>query len=106
MTLEEGEILLEDALALESATWIDARTAEAYEADHIPDSILLNEASWDELFEQFILNWDGQSTLVVYCDSRICAASKGVAERLRTALQTENVLVLKGGWEAWLQHEM
>lgn len=105
MAVEEGEILLEDALALESVTWIDARTAEAFEAEHIPGALLLNEADWDERFEAFILNWDGQSTLVVYCDSRICTASKGVAERLRSALDTEAVHVLKGGWEAWLNRE-
>lgn len=104
MTIEEGEILLEDALILESKLWIDARGQTTYEEDHIPEAINLSEDNWDEQFEQFIINWDGVSTLVVYCDSRTCAASKGVAERLKTSLGIENVWVLKGGWETWQDH--
>ena len=101
MTVEEGEILLEDALALENTLWIDARGQTAFEEDHIPEAINLNEDSWDEQFEQFIINWDGVSALIVYCDSRTCAASKGVADRLKTSLGFEDVWVLKGGWETW-----
>ena len=104
MTLAEGEILLEDALAMENRTWIDSRGALAFEEDHIPNALLLNEDQWDEHFEQFIINWDGESTLIVYCDSRTCAASKGVAERLKSSLGIEDVWVLKGGWETWLNH--
>lgn len=104
MTIEEGEILLADALALDSKTWVDARGRTAYEEDHIPEALLLNEDNWDDLFEQFIVSWDGISTIVVYCDSRTCAASKGVAERLKTSLGLEEVWVLKGGWETWLEH--
>ena len=104
MTLAEGEILLKDALAMENSTWIDARGALAFEEDHIPNALLLNEDQWDDHFEQFIINWDGESTLIVYCDSRTCAASKGVAERLKSSLGIEDVWVLKGGWETWLNH--
>jgi len=102
MTIEEGEILLEDALNLETISWIDARSIEAFEMDHIPEAILLNEDHWEAHFEQFIQTWDGVSSLVVYCDSRTCAASKGVAERLKASLGLEEVFVLKGGWETWL----
>jgi rhodanese-related sulfurtransferase len=105
MTVEEGEILLQDALAADEITWIDARSYDAFETEHIPGAILLNEDHWDEHFEQFIQVWDGVSKLVVYCDSRTCAASKGVADRLKEDLGFEDVLVLKGGWETWLNHQ-
>ena len=105
MTLEEGEIALADALATENLTWIDARGETAFEDGHIPGALLLNEDSWDELFERFVLEWDGESTLVVYCDSRTCAASKGVADRLKESLGTEDVFVLKGGWQTWLDQK-
>lgn len=104
MELEEGEILLENALALAEVTWIDARTEEAHAADHIGDAILLNEDHWDRLFEAFILQWTGDTTLVVYCDNRNCSASKSVAARLRESLGIDSVYVLKGGWQAWLDH--
>ncbi|MDA0348256.1 MAG: rhodanese-like domain-containing protein [Verrucomicrobia bacterium] len=104
MVIGEGEISLNDALALENKTWIDARGDQAFEEAHIPDAILLNEDHWNELFETFIISWDGVSTLVVYCDSRTCAASHGVAERLKASLGTEDIFVLKGGWQSWLEH--
>lgn len=102
MTVKEGEIALNDALKLEAVTWIDARGAIAYQEGHIPEAILLNEDHWDEHFEKFIQAWDGASTLVVYCDSRTCATSKTVAQRLKVDLALENVFVLKGGWQTWL----
>ena len=104
MELEEGEILLENAMALDEVTWIDARTEEAHAADHIGDAILLNEDDWDRLFEAFILQWTGDTTLVVYCDNRNCSASKSVAARLRESLGIDSVYVLKGGWQEWLDH--
>ncbi len=104
MELEEGEILLENALALAEVTWIDARTEEAYAADRIGDAILLNEDDWDRLFEAFILQWTGDTTLVVYCDNRNCSASKSVAVRLRESLGIDSVYVLKGGWQTWLDY--
>jgi rhodanese-related sulfurtransferase len=104
MVIEEGEISLSDALALEQKTWIDARGNQAFEEAHIPDAILLNEDHWNDLFETFIISWDGVSTLVVYCDSRTCAASHGVAERLKASLGKDDVFVLKGGWQTWLEH--
>lgn len=106
MTIEEGEIALEMALALENKTWIDARAEQAFEEAHIPGALLLNEDHWDEHFDQFIQTWDGSSTLIVYCDSRTCAASKAVAERLKEALGSKDILVLKGGWQTWLGREM
>ena len=105
MTAEEGEILLNDALETSNINWIDARSSDAFAIDHIPGALLLNEDHWDEQFEQFIQVWDGASMLVVYCDSRTCAASKGVAERLKSDLGLDEVLVLKGGWETWLNHK-
>ena len=104
MELEEGEILLQDALALPEVTWIDARPEEAYASDHIHQAVLLNEDDWDRLFEAFILQWTGDSTLVVYCDNRNCSASKSVAARLQEALGIDSIYILKGGWQSWLDH--
>ena len=105
MAVQEGEIALEDALALDNILWIDARAASAYEAAHIPGAILLNEDDWDQHFENFIQNWDGESAIIIYCDSRVCAASHSVAERLKADLGMENILVLKGGWQTWLTNQ-
>lgn len=104
MELEEGEILLENALALAEVTWIDARSLEAYASDHIGEAVPLNEDDWDRLFDDFILQWTGDTALVVYCDNRNCSASKNVADRLRETLGIDSVYVLKGGWQSWLDH--
>lgn len=103
MTLEEDEIDLEGALALENILWLDARGESAYLEDHIPGALLLNEDNWNEHFEAFIQVWDGLSALVVYCDSRTCAASKSVADHLKEDLGIEEIFVLKGGWQTWLK---
>jgi len=41
--------------------------------------------------------------VVVYCNSQRCDASREVAVRLRHELQIDNVFVLQGGWNAWLE---
>lgn len=105
MTIEEGEISFEDASQLLNKIWIDARGTDAYERGHIPSAVLLNEDRWDELFEEFIIGWDGATTLIVYCDSRTCAASKSVADRLKDALGTDDIYVLKGGWQVWQESQ-
>ena len=100
--LGEGEVSLEIVDAWSAPVlWIDARSAEAYDEEHIPGAILLNMDRFDELLPRLFDAWEGSETLVVYCDSRQCGASEAVADRLREDLGMEEVFVLKGGWESW-----
>ena len=102
--LEVIEIDLSET-ARESAPilWVDARDAEAYERQHIPGAILLNENSWELQLPNFLTAWYPGTRIVVYCDSQACDASQTVALRIQHELNLPDVYVLKGGWSVWLK---
>jgi rhodanese-related sulfurtransferase len=100
-TLASGEERLPTVLSWgESVLWVDARSADEYEAEHVPGAISLNLESWDELLPKFLDQWSPEKKVVVYCSAATCELSREVAERLRKSGIT-SVFVLKGGWEAW-----
>lgn len=92
--------------ALEGAVlWVDARSETEYAERHAPGAILLNEDQWGAGFEELILNWSPDRTVVVYCNAASCHASEAVAMRLRRELGADNIYFLEGGWATWLAHE-
>jgi rhodanese-related sulfurtransferase len=96
-----GEERLQTVLAWgPEVLWIDARSANDYEAEHVPGAISLNLEAWDQLFPGFLDQWNPEKKVVVYCSSTACELSHEVAESLRAA-GIGPVYVLKGGWEAW-----
>jgi len=100
-TLAPGEEMLSTVLAWrENVLWVDARSMEEYEAEHIPGALLLNLENWDQLFPKFLDQWVPDERVVVYCSAATCELSRDVAERLRKN-SVSPVFVLKGGWEAW-----
>jgi rhodanese-related sulfurtransferase len=94
-------VTLEEVRQFPEVLWVDARSREAYEAEHIPESVLLNVFEWEDLAAPFLDAWNPDVPIVVYCDSGSCDASTRIAERLRREMGIGNVFVLKGGWEAW-----
>jgi rhodanese-related sulfurtransferase len=82
------------------ALWIDARPATAYAAGHKPGALRLTEADWETLLEPVLDAWKPGRFVVVYCDSKSCTASAGVAARLRRELGAGDIFVLRGGWQA------
>jgi rhodanese-related sulfurtransferase len=100
-TLASGEESVSTVLAWwENVLWVDARSSDEYEADHVPGAILLNLENWDRLFPEFLDHWNPDKKIVVYCSVASCDLSREVAERLRKN-NIPFVFVLKGGWEAW-----
>ena len=100
-TLLPGEALIQTVLAWgRDVLWIDARSANEYEAEHVPGAILLNLEDWDQLFPGFLDQWNPNKKVVVYCSSTACELSHEVAGRLQVD-GISPVYVLKGGWEAW-----
>jgi len=84
---------------------LDARPDDAYRAAHVPGALPLNEPHWERLLPAVIEALGDNTRVVVYCDDRLCEASRGVATRLRRelALDAGDVFVLKGGWHEWQQ---
>jgi len=82
--------------------WIDARSQEEFDQQHIPDAIALSEDNWQRQIDIFLEQWDYDRRVVVYCNSDACNASKTVALRLKQEMDgLEQIYVLKGGWQAW-----
>ena len=87
----------------EAVLWLDARPDAQFAEAHIPNALLLNEDRWNELLPAVLAVWTPEKRIVVYCSTQACAASHGVAHRLRKEAGLSNVFVLHGGWEAWLK---
>ena len=81
--------------------WVDARSNEEYEKNHIPGAKRLNIEEWELLVMGVLEGWTPGRSLVVYCDSARYQKSKDVAERLKRD-GIGPVFILKGGWEAWV----
>ena len=82
--------------------WVDARQAEAYEKEHIPQAIRLTEKEWDPLLEALLMeHWQPEQWVVVYCDNASCQKSQKITARLRAAIPGIQAYYLKGGWDAW-----
>lgn len=82
--------------------WVDARTREKFEEEHLPGAILLNRQEWGDLmFEHMDALQDAMGNpVVVYCDGTDCRKSLEVAAQLRELLGLEPVYVLFGDWRA------
>ena len=105
-----GEITVADARARAAAglvVWLDARRAPEYQTAHIPGALLLNEYDWENLLQAALpaLAESAETTpIIIYCDGQQCAASRAVREKLQqTPLVDREILLLHGGWPAWLK---
>jgi rhodanese-related sulfurtransferase len=85
--------------------WVDARPTDEFERDHVPGAVSLNEDRWGEALAQFLAtDWLPEKKIVVYCSAASCNLAEDVARRLREQAKLPNdIRVLKGGWEAWLE---
>lgn len=100
--LAENEVTLANLPGSEDAIiWVDARTEEEFESGHIPGAILVNEDEWERGLLRIFDVYTPDSLVVVYCDSETCHASKVVAARLASDLQSSNIYYLRGGWQSW-----
>jgi rhodanese-related sulfurtransferase len=88
-----------------SVIWVDARPTDEFERDHVPGAVSLNEDRWGEALAQFMgKDWLPEKKIVVYCSAASCNLAEDVARRLREEAKLPNdIRILKGGWEAWLE---
>jgi len=100
--LDESLMLsVEQAIAIDSILWIDARSAESFGQAHIPNAHNLNEDDWEAQIVDVLLAWEPGVSIVIYCSHEQCDASRDVAQRLVDETGFDDVYVLEGGWEAW-----
>ncbi|WP_309398575.1 rhodanese-like domain-containing protein [Cerasicoccus maritimus] len=104
--LAEGEVNFAVLNSWErSVLWVDAREPDQFEQDHIPQALNLSLSHFDEQIGLFLEQWVPGVPVVVYCGSRHCGMSKELANRLRNDFAMDEIYVLKGGWDAWLEHK-
>ena len=107
----EGEVNMQQIAEMEAAggvLWVDARVRARYDEEHIPGALLLNPEDFDAMVFDYLDTFqDNEKPIVIYCDAQKCAASKKIAERIKTmSLSMSNeVFVLRGGWNAWKSHQ-
>jgi len=53
------------------------------------------------MFEMVDLLSSNTKPIIIYCDSQKCDQSRLIAEKLRD-LGNQDIRVLRGGWQAWL----
>ena len=89
----------------DNVLWVDARPGDEFDRDHIPGATSLNEDRWSEALPEFLANiWSPEKKIVVYCSAASCNLAEDVARRLREEAKLPNeIRILKGGWEAWLE---
>ena len=84
--------------------WVDARTEEEYNKEHIPGAILINEYAYNQqIIDNFLMLQDLEIPMVIYCGAKRCEASRKIAEKIRVPLAhlDGKIFVLQGGWPAW-----
>ncbi len=102
-SLPDGHLWISAAMGPDQSpmVWIDARTLEQFDRDHMPDAVWCSEDDYETGLVNVLNAWNGEASLIVYCDSAACDASKMISDRLKQDLGVETVFVLHGGWDAW-----
>lgn len=99
-------VAIQDAIALldrEDVTFVDARSGRDYADAHIPGAITLPASDAAGLLEIQSLPIPPQNLVVTYCEGRSCEQSEYLGLLLRDRVGCEQVLVLEGGWSAWVE---
>lgn len=95
---DEWGIVLDAALELDPAIWIDGRSESEFTEGHFRDALHLNFDNWDSGIGDILQKWEPGTAFVVYCEGHGCESSRAIAERLRNELELETVYWLIGGW--------
>jgi rhodanese-related sulfurtransferase len=78
------------------AVFIDVRTAQEYDAGHIPGAVLIDVNS--DAFDEMIQKLDKNTVYVVYCRSGMRSAK---ASEKMNSIGIKNVYNVSGGFNDW-----
>lgn len=84
-----------------SVLLVDARTADAYNAGHIPGAVSLPFVDLSARISQFTSAYPKTAAIVVYCADTECPLSTAEASALRRQFGYLNVREMPGGYGAW-----
>lgn len=84
-----------------AAVFVDARSAFAYKAGHIPGALRLSAQSSTSGLRRALASYPADTRIIAYCAGSSCQSSHALARRLVQELGYQKVEVLEGGWPAW-----
>ncbi|MEZ4525435.1 MAG: rhodanese-like domain-containing protein [Desulfobacterales bacterium] len=80
--------------------FLDARSADDYQAGHIQGALNLPWQEFDTHFERIMPDIPEDRVIVTYCEGETCELSKDLARAL-IEMGFSNVRVLVNGWSVW-----
>ena len=83
------------------AVFVDARSAFAYEAGHIPGALHLPSHVSAARLREMLASYPSDSRVIAYCSGSGCQSSSTLAKRLVEESVRDEVYVLTGGWPTW-----
>lgn len=97
----EASALLDDP----TVSFVDARSIDDYVAAHIPGALSLPAADAAGLLEVQSVPILPDGRVITYCNGGACEQSEYLGLLLRDREVCKQVLVLEGGWAAWVTSE-
>jgi rhodanese-related sulfurtransferase len=84
-----------------AALFIDARTAEDYQAEHISDAVSLYFEDFDKLYGSVMQGIPKDRQIVTYCSDPECQEATKLADALTARGYTKVMILLEGlpGWK-------
>jgi rhodanese-related sulfurtransferase len=99
VSIEEASALLGQPLV----TFVDARPSYHYTAEHVPGAMNLPAEDAEGLLDSQSLPIPPDGQVITYCDGGTCEQSEALGLLLRQRDLCQQVRVLDGGWQAWVQ---
>jgi 3-mercaptopyruvate sulfurtransferase SseA len=85
--------------------WIDARPKDQYAAAHAPGALSISEQDADaQLADHMEELTTTKKTIVIYCSSDSCEASRKMREYILQRLPVPQIYVFHGGWKVLSKH--
>ncbi len=83
-----------------NAVFVDVRSRDQYQEEHIKDAVMLPMNEFDNLINEFQKRYSAEAFLITYCSGRECEDSHQVAQYL-FEYGYWNVSVFIDGFPAW-----
>lgn len=101
VSVDEARSLLEQP----DVTFVDARASYHFRTAHIPGAMNLPADDAEGLLGMQSLPIPPEGQVITYCDGGSCEQSEYLGMLLRERDVCQQVRVLDGGWQAWLDAE-
>ncbi|MFV8750023.1 rhodanese-like domain-containing protein [Nannocystaceae bacterium ST9] len=106
LAIRVERISVDDAQALlgdETVTFVDARSGDDYVAAHIPGAVSLPASDAAGILEIQSVPILPEGQVITYCNGGACEQSEYLGVLLRDREVCKQVMVLEGGWAAWVE---